>query len=78
LEGITQFQGPGLALMITYQNNKAIKEVGSLEARSIPHYETNQCCGFLIQVYKLYEDPSCVSCFLVGALPCIYHSRKNS
>jgi hypothetical protein len=35
--------GPSLVLMTTYQDNKAIKEVGSLQAKSIPHCETNQC-----------------------------------
>jgi len=59
-----------LALTTTYQDNKAIKKVGSLEARSIPHWETNQCHGFPTQVSRFYENPSCVSCFLVGTLPC--------
>ncbi len=58
-----------MVLVTTYQDNKAIKEVGSLEARSIFHYETNQCHDFLIQVFRFYENPSCVSCFLVGTLP---------
>ncbi len=64
--------------MTTYHDNKAIKEVGSLKARSILHCETNQCHGFLIQASKLYENPSYVPCFLVGTLPCVYHSKKNS
>jgi hypothetical protein len=55
--------------MTTYQDNKAIKEVGSSKARSIIHCETNQCHDFLIQAFRLYENPSCVSCFLVGTLP---------
>jgi len=63
--------------MTTYQNNKAIKKVGSLEARSIPHCKTNQWHGFPTQVFKFYENPSYVSCFLVGTLPCVYHYRKN-
>jgi hypothetical protein len=47
----TQLQGrkPSLTLTTTFKN-KAIKEVGSLEIRSIPHYETNSCCGFLIKL----------------------------
>jgi hypothetical protein len=64
--------------MTTYHDNKAIKEVGSLKARSIIHCETNQCRGFLTQASKFYENPSYVSCFLVGTLPCVYHSKKNS
>jgi hypothetical protein len=78
LKRITQFQGRGLclALTTTYQNNKANKKVGSLEARSIPHCETNHY-GFLIQDSKFYENPSCVSCFLVRTLPHVYHYRKN-
>jgi hypothetical protein len=61
----------------TYQNNKAIREVGSSKVRSIPHDETNQCCGFPTQVSRFYANPSCVSCFLIGTLPCIYESKKN-
>jgi hypothetical protein len=39
LEGTTQLQGWGLNLVstTTYQDNKAIKEVGSLDVRSIFH-----------------------------------------
>jgi hypothetical protein len=75
----TQLQGwgPGLVSMTTYQNNKTITEVGSSKAISIIHCETNQCHAFPIQVFKFYENPSCVLCFLVGTLPHIYHSRKN-
>jgi hypothetical protein len=61
--------GPGLALTTTYENNKAIKEVGPLEARSNPHCKTNQCCDFPTQAFRFYENPSCVSCFFVGTLP---------
>jgi hypothetical protein len=64
-----QGRGPSLVSMTTYQDNKAIKEVGSLKARSILQCETNQCHDFLTQVFKFYENPSCVSCFLVGTLP---------
>ncbi len=49
--------------------HKAIKKVRSLKVRSFPHYETNQCHGFLIQVFMFYDNPSCVSCFFVGTLP---------
>jgi hypothetical protein len=54
LERTTQLQswGPILVLTTTYQNNKAIKEVGSSEAKSIPHYETNQCHGFPTKASK--------------------------
>jgi hypothetical protein len=45
-----QSQGVGLALTITYQNNKAIKEVGSSKVESILHCEANQCRDFPIQV----------------------------
>ncbi len=31
--------------------------------------ETNQCHDFLTQAFMFYENPSCVSCFLVGTLP---------
>jgi hypothetical protein len=68
---------PSLALMTTYQNNKAAIKVGSSKVRSIPHYETIQCRGFSTQASKFYENPSCVSCFLVGTLTSIYHPRKN-
>jgi hypothetical protein len=61
--------GPSLASTTTYENNKAIKEVGSSEGRSKPHCKTNQCCGFPTQASRFYENPSCVSCFFVGALP---------
>jgi hypothetical protein len=44
----TSSQRLGLASTTTYQDNKAIRKVGSLEARFIFHYETNQCSGFLI------------------------------
>jgi len=37
-----QGRGPSLVLMTTYQDNKDIKEVGLLEARSILQCETNQ------------------------------------
>jgi hypothetical protein len=68
--------------MTTYQDNKAIKEVGSLEAMSIIHCETNQCHDFLIQAFKFYENPSCVSCLLVGTLststiPIIIHDPPS-
>jgi hypothetical protein len=78
-KGTTQLQGWGLGLvsMTTYQKNKTIKEVGSFKARSILHCETNQCHGFPIQVSKFYENSSCVSCFFVGTLPHIYHSKNN-
>jgi hypothetical protein len=69
--------GPSLASTKTYQNNKAIKEVGSSKVKFNIHYETNQCCGFPIQASKFYENPSCVSCFLVGTLPHVYYCRKN-
>jgi hypothetical protein len=61
--------GPNLASITTYENNKAIKEIGSSEARCNPHCKTNQCCGFPIQASKFYENPSCVSCFFVRTLP---------
>ncbi len=66
-----------MTLTTTHQNNKAIREVGSLKARSIFHCETNQCHGFLTQTSKIYENPSYVSCFLVGTLPRIYYFMKN-
>jgi hypothetical protein len=66
-----------LALTTTYQNNKVIRKFGSSKIRSIPHYETNQCHGFSTQTSKFYENPSCVSCFLVGTLTHIYHPKKN-
>jgi hypothetical protein len=65
-----------LASTTTYQNNKAIGEVGSSEARSIPHFETNQCCGFPTQTSRFYENPFCVSCFFVRTLPHVYHPRR--
>jgi len=61
----------------TYQNNKAIRKVGSSKARSIPYCEANQCHGFPIQAFRFYENPSHVSCFPIGTLPRVYHSRKN-
>jgi hypothetical protein len=64
--------------MTTFQNNKVIKEVESLEARSIFHCETNQCCDFPTWAFKFYENPSYVSFLLVGTLPHVYHSKKNS
>ncbi len=64
--------------MTIYQNNKSIEEVGSPKVRSIPHYETYQCCVFPTQVFKLYENTSNVSCFLIGNLPHIHHYRKYS
>jgi len=39
-----------------------------IKARSISHCETNQCRHFPTQVSKFYENPSCVSCFLIGNL----------
>jgi hypothetical protein len=69
--------GLGLVLTTTYQNNKAIKEVGPSKVRSIPHCETNQCHGFSTQVFRFYENQSYVSCFLVGTLTHIYHPNKN-
>ncbi len=42
-----------------------IRKVRSLKARSIPNCETSQCCGFSIQTSRFYENPSCVSCFLL-------------
>ncbi len=79
LEGTTKVQGwgPCLASTATYQNNKAIREVGSSKARSILHYETNQCHGLPTQASRFYENPSCVSCFLIGTLPHVYESKKN-
>jgi hypothetical protein len=61
-KGINQLIGRGLGLTstTTYQNNKAIREVGSSKGRSIPHCETNQCHGFPIQASKFYENPSYV------------------
>jgi hypothetical protein len=64
-----QGRGPSLVLMTTYQDNKDIKEVGLLEARSILQCETNQWHYFLTQAFRFYENPSRVSCFLVGTLP---------
>jgi hypothetical protein len=49
--------GPSLASTKTYQNNKAIKEVGSSKVKSNIHYETNQCCGFPIQAYHMFTIP---------------------
>jgi hypothetical protein len=79
LERTTKFQGQGpcLTLTTTYQDKKAIRKVGSLEARSIPHCETNKCCGFLTQDSKFYENPFCVSCFLITTLPRVYDYRKD-
>jgi len=39
-----------LASTITYQDNKAIKEVGSLETKSILNCEINQCHGFQLKL----------------------------
>ncbi len=52
MKGTTQLQGqgPSLLSMITYQDNKAIRKVGSLETKSIPHCETNQCHGFQLKL----------------------------
>ncbi len=78
-KGIRHLKGRGLGLasITTYQNNKAIKEVGLSKAMSIPHCETNHCHGFPIQASKFYDNPSYVSCFLIGPLPHVYHSKKN-
>jgi hypothetical protein len=48
--------------MTTYQDNKAMREVGSSKARSIPNCETNQCHGFPTQTSRFYENPFRVSC----------------
>jgi len=79
LKGINHLKGWGLSLasITTYQNNKAIREVGLSKVRSILHCETNQCHGFPIQASKFYENPSYVSCFLIGTLPHVYHPKKN-
>ncbi len=53
-----------------------IKEVGSLKAKSIPNCETNQCHGFSIEVFRFYDNPSCVSCFFVGTWPCVTIPRR--
>ncbi len=66
MKEITQFQGRVLGLAsTTYYDNKAIKEVGSLKAKSIFHCETNKCCGFPIWVSRFSKNPSCVSCSLL-------------
>jgi hypothetical protein len=67
-----------LASTTTCQNNKAIREVGSSKVRSIPHCETNQCCGFPTQASKFYENPSCVHVSLLepyhmSTIPRIIH-----
>ncbi len=49
----------------------------SSKVRSIFHCETNQCYGFPTQTSSSYENPSYVSCFLIGTLPHIYQSKKN-
>jgi hypothetical protein len=67
-----------LVSTITYEDNKAMRKVGSLKVRSILDCEINQCHGFLTQASKLCENPFNVSCFFVGTLPRIYHSKKNS
>ncbi len=78
MEGTTQLQGQGPSFAsTTYQDNKVIRKLGSVVTRSIFHYETNQCLGFPIQVYRFYENPSYVSCFFVGTLPRDYHSKKS-
>jgi hypothetical protein len=58
LERITQLQGqgPNLASTTTYQDNKTIREVGSLKVRFIPHCETNQFCGFSTEASRFYEN----------------------
>jgi hypothetical protein len=66
LKGTTQFQGWVLGLAsTTYYDNKAIRIVGSLEAKSIVHCETNKCCGFPIWVSRFSKNPSCLSCSLL-------------
>jgi hypothetical protein len=42
-----QGQGPSVVSPMTYQENKAIREVGLSKVKSILHCETNQHRGFL-------------------------------
>ncbi len=66
-----------LQIMVYTSKHKAIRKIKSLKARSLPHYETNQCYGFPTQAFMFYDNPSYVSCLFVGTLPHIYHSKKN-
>jgi len=42
------------------------------------YHETNQYNGILTQASRFHEDSPHVSCFIVGALPCLYHFKENT
>jgi hypothetical protein len=52
LKGTTQLQGggSGLASMTTYQDKKAIREVGLVEFRFIPHCEQINAMAFQLKL----------------------------
>jgi hypothetical protein len=52
LKRTTQLQdgGPSLASMTTYQDNKAIREVGSVDVRFIPHCEQINAIAFQLKL----------------------------
>ncbi len=64
--------------MIKHQNNSTIEKIALLKTWFIHHRETNKHSGIPTQVSKFHEDSPCVSCFIIGALPCFYHSKENT
>jgi len=66
-----------LASMITYQDNKAIRKVRSSKVRSILHSQTINVVVFQLKFIGSMKI-RLMSCFLIGTLPHIYQSKKDS
>jgi hypothetical protein len=67
-----------LVLMTKHQENSAFEKIELLKTWLIHHHETNQHSGIPTQASKFHEDSPCVSCFIVGTLPCFYHFNENT
>ncbi len=64
--------------MTKHPDNSTIEKIGLPKIRHVHHCETNQHSGIPTQASRFHEDSPHVSCFIVGALPCFYHSKENT
>jgi hypothetical protein len=64
--------------MTKHQDILTIKKIRLPKIWLVHHHETNQHNGIPTQISRIHEDSPGVSCFIIGALPCFYHSKDNT
>jgi hypothetical protein len=64
--------------MTKHQNNLIVEKIRLPKTWFVHQRETNKHSGIPTQASKFHEDSPRVSCFIIVALSCFYHSKKKT